>query len=127
MFDVDQFLGAFVARSNERAAQARLRQIHALWPPPETCQQTPGRDALDALLERISGSNERSVVEGGYRFDARSDAERMGSVLKFNWQMTDHAGNVAALALKSPNSTTRSGSKPNISLSSRTWPPESIT
>jgi hypothetical protein len=109
----------YVAAWNEPDAVRRRAAIQGLWaedgthvlqPPqeireaaaaigfPAAALQARGHDALEV---RVTTAYEEFVAPGKFTFRPRDNAERLGDVVKFNWEMiSTDGGDVAAVGLE---------------------------
>ena len=109
----------YVAAWNEPDAGRRRAFIRGLWaddgahvlqPPQEIRQaaaaigfpaaalQARGHEALEV---RVTTAYEQFVAPGKFTFRARDNADRLGDVVKFNWEMISaDGGEVAAVGLE---------------------------
>ena len=121
MSDIDprELARRYVAAWNEPDAGLRRKAIAGLWtedgahilqPPQEireaaralgftsTTLQARGHDALEV---RVTRAFEEFVAPGEFTFRARDNAERLGNVVKFNWEMVPaRGGQVAGVGLE---------------------------
>jgi len=119
--DPTPIIDRYVAMWNEPDPQARDRTIGELWS--RDCVhvlQAPQemRDAAraigfprmtldvrghDELSFRVGRAQHEFVAEGGYRFRSRGDGARLGSIVKFHWEMVPAGGDggeeIAAVGL----------------------------
>jgi hypothetical protein len=88
MFDAQDLADRYVAVWNESDPERRRRQIAALWVP-DGQHYTDVREArgYDALEQRIVGSYNKNVRDGGHRFRARQDARALRDIVTFHWEM----------------------------------------
>jgi hypothetical protein len=86
---------------NETDADARRQAIAKLWGP-EGLHYVKTREArgYEALETRIVGSFEKNVRDGGNRFRAAKNAQALGGVVTFNWEMVTAGGEIAAVGLE---------------------------
>jgi hypothetical protein len=91
----------YVAAWNETDAEARRQAIEALWLP-EGIHYVRDREARGyaALEQRIVGSHEKNVRDGGYRFRAVENAQALRNTVTFHWEMIAPDGSVAAVGLE---------------------------
>jgi hypothetical protein len=55
----------------------------------------------DALEIRVARAHAEFVAPGSYTFRSRGDAERLGDIVKFHWEMvSSESGEVAAVGLE---------------------------
>jgi hypothetical protein len=78
---------------NETDAEKRRKAIADLWVP-DGVHYVKTREArgYDALEQRIIGSHNKNVKEGGNRFRAVKDLEVVQSAIKFTWEMVASDG-----------------------------------
>jgi hypothetical protein len=118
MTDIDpgELVRRYVAVWHEPDAERRRKAIHNLWaedgahilqPPQEIRQAAAGLGfpsvALqarghDALEVRVTRAYEEFVASGEFVFKPRDNADRLGSIVKFNWEMVPADGGEAAAA-----------------------------
>jgi hypothetical protein len=118
-FDPRELVRRYVAAWNEPDAGLRRKAIAGLWtedgahilqPPQEiraaaaalgftsTVLHARGHDALEV---RVTRAFEEFVAPGKFTFKARDNAERLGNVVKFNWEMISAgSGQVAGVGLE---------------------------
>jgi hypothetical protein len=53
-----------------------------------------------ALEARATSAHERFIAPGTYAFRRRDNVERLGDVVKFNWEMVTSAGEIAGVGLE---------------------------
>lgn len=101
MNDAQELARRYVAVWNETEAEARSQAIAALWMP-EGVHFVRDREASGyaALEQRITGSHEKNVRDGGYRFRAVDNAQALRNTVTFNWEMVAPDGSVAASGLE---------------------------
>jgi hypothetical protein len=109
----------YVAVWHEPDAELRRKAVHDLWaedgahvlqPPQEMRQaaaglgfpslvlQARGHEELDA---RVTRTYHEFVESGEYTFRSRDNADRLGDVIKFNWEIiTGDSGEVAGTGLE---------------------------
>lgn len=109
----------YVALWNEPAADRRRGAVAALWtedglhevePPEELRQAAAGAGlGLTARLQarghaeleaRARSAYDRFVASGDYCFRRQNNVASLGDVVKFNWEMVDRSGEVAAVGLE---------------------------
>ena len=93
----------YVALWNETETLKRRQLIEAFFAPnAEHYVRTREAIGHDALEQRIIGSHEKNVRDGGYIFRAGSKAQQLRNVVTFNWEMTpaDDPNEVAAVGLE---------------------------
>jgi hypothetical protein len=98
MIDAQDLADKYVAVWNESDPERRRQQIAALWVT-DGQHYTDVREArgYDALEQRIVGSYNKNVRDGGHRFGAARDARTLRDILVFHWEMFSPAeGRVAA-------------------------------
>jgi hypothetical protein len=118
MTDPRDLVDRYVAVWNEPDAERRRKAVSELWtedgvqvlqPPREiretaaTLGVTPTLEARghDALQVRVTRSYEQFVAPGEFIFKPRDNADRLGDVVKFNWEMVRGSdGEVAASGLQ---------------------------
>jgi len=88
MDSAQQLADRYVAVWNETDAERRRQTIADLWIP-EGEHYAGAREVRGyaALEERIRGSHEKSVRDGGHRFRAVKDAQALRDVVTFHWEM----------------------------------------
>jgi len=88
MLDAQELADRYVAVWNEADAESRRQQIGALWAP-DGHHYVDVREAHGhaELEQRISGSHNRSVRDGGHRFRAAKDARTLHDLVTFHWEM----------------------------------------
>jgi hypothetical protein len=116
MTDTDprELVSRYVAVWNEPDSELRRKAIHELWakdgahilhPPDEireaaarlgftsTTLQARGHDALEV---RVTRAYEEFVAPGMFTFRPRDNADRLGDIVKFNWEMVPSGGGEVA-------------------------------
>ena len=92
-----QLVERYVALWNEADAAERRRMIAELWS--EECvhanKRTEWRGHVQ-MMDRVTDSYERSIRDGGYRFEAAGNAEGYRNVVRFNWHMRPASGGKVA-------------------------------
>jgi len=111
--DPQELAGRYVAVWNEPDAEPRRKAIHDLWtedgahilqPPQEirtlaaglgftSTLEARGHDALEV---RVTRAYEEFVAPGKFAFKLRDNADRLGNVVKFNWEMVPSSGGEVA-------------------------------
>jgi len=112
--DPRELVSRYVAVWNEPDPQQRREAIRDLWakdgahtlqPPqeireaaaelgfPSTVLEARGHDALQI---RVSRAYQEFVAPGKFTFQPRGNADRLGNVVKFNWDMVPTGGGEAA-------------------------------
>jgi len=88
MLNAQDLANRYVAVWNEADAESRRRQIAALWAP-DGHHYVDVREArgYDALEQRIVGSYNKNVRDGGHRFHAVQDARELRDLVTFGWEM----------------------------------------
>jgi hypothetical protein len=88
MLNAQELANRYVAVWNEADGESRRRQIAALWAP-DGQHYVDVREARghDALEQRILGSYNKNVRDGGHRFYAVQDARELRDVVTFGWEM----------------------------------------
>ena len=88
MDDAQRLAERYVAVWNETDAERRRHAIAELWTP-DGQHYVNAREAhgYDALEQRIIGSYERNVRDGGHRFRAVAGARALRDVVTFDWEM----------------------------------------
>ena len=99
--DFTELADRYVALWNLTDAGARRDAIERLWVPQgEHCVRTLHVKGYEALEQRVTGSHEKNVRDGGFLFRAAGDAQVLRDTLMFHWQMVPAAGGpVAAVGL----------------------------
>jgi hypothetical protein len=119
MIDPTELADRYVALWNETDAARRRAAIAALWCPDGAHLLQPPRElraaaaapglGLTARLEacghaeleaRATSAYEQFVAPGEFSFRRRDNAERLGDVVKFNWEMISRSGEVAGVGLE---------------------------
>ena len=92
----------YVALWNETDAGARRDAIATLWVPEgEHYVRTLQVKGHAALEQRVTGSHEKNVRDGGFLFRATGDAQLLQNTVMFHWEMVPaDGGPVAALGLE---------------------------
>src|SRR5262245_41819444 len=109
----------YVALWNEPDPDNRRQLIAELWTeegihilqPPREIREIAARPGigLTAMLEarghaaleaRATSAYEEFVAPGSFSFRRRDNVERVGDVVKFNWEMISTGGEVAAVGLE---------------------------
>jgi hypothetical protein len=117
--DLQELPGRYVAVWNEPDAELRRKAIHDLWtengahilqPPQEIRTLAAGLGFPSATLEarghdelevRVTRAYQEFVAPGEFAFKLRDNADRLSSVVKFNWEMVPSGGGeVAAVGLE---------------------------
>jgi hypothetical protein len=88
MDSAQQLADRYVAVWNETDAERRRQTIADLWIP-EGEHYAGAREVRGyaALEERVRGSHEKNVRDGGYRFRAVKDAQALRDVVTCHWKM----------------------------------------
>jgi len=72
---------------------ARRAAIEALWAPGgEHYVRTIAVRGYDELEQRVTGSHEKNVRDGGYRFRVAGDPQELHDAVTFHWEMLPAAG-----------------------------------
>jgi hypothetical protein len=92
----------YAALWNLTDAGARRDAIASLWVPDgEHYVRTLQVKGYAALEQRVIGSHEKNVRDGGFRFRTAGDAQLLHNTVMFHWQMVPAAGGpVAAVGLE---------------------------
>ncbi len=112
--DPRELVSRYVAVWNEPDLEQRRKAIHDLWtkdgvhilqPPQEIRRAAAGLGFPSAVLEarghdalevRVSRAYEEFVAPGEFTFRPRDNADRLGNVVKFNWEMVPSGGGEVA-------------------------------
>ena len=88
MSNAQDLADRYVAVWNEADAESRRQQIAALWAP-DGRHYVDVREAhgYDALEQRIVGSYNKNVRDGGHRFHVMQDARELRDLIIFGWEM----------------------------------------
>jgi len=99
MNEAQKLANRYIAVWTETDPAARRKAIEELWAP-DGLHYVATREArgYEALEERIIGSHEKWVRDGGNRFRAASNAQSLRNVVTFNWEMIPAQGD-AVLAV----------------------------
>ena len=84
----NRLIDRYVAMWNETDPERRQELIAELWS--EDCLHSNKRAEWRghaAMMERVTGSYEKSIRGGGYRFEAMGNTEGYRNVVRFNWYM----------------------------------------
>ena len=86
--DAQSLAERYVAVWNETDPDRRRRQIAQLWAP-DGLHYVGEREArgYEALERRITGSHDKNVRDGGYRFRAANGARALRDIVTFDWEM----------------------------------------
>jgi len=114
----EELADRYIALWNDRDAERRRRTIAELWTqdarhfvqPPQEIRAIAAQPGigLTAILEarghheieaRVTRAYEHWVASEGVSFRRRDDAERLGDVLKFQWEGLDKDGELFAVGL----------------------------
>jgi hypothetical protein len=109
----------YVAVWHEPDAELRRKAVHELWaedgvhvlrPPEEMLQAAAGLGFPSLVLQargheeleaRVTRTYHEFVVSGAYTFRSRDNADRLGDVVKFSWEMIRADGSeVAGIGLE---------------------------
>jgi hypothetical protein len=98
MDEAQQLADRYVAVWNETDPERRRSAIAALWAP-DGRHYVAAREAegYEALEERIVGSHQKNVRDGGHRFRAARDARALREVVTFHWEMLPAGGESVAV------------------------------
>ena len=93
MIDAKELVSRYVAVWNEPDAQARRKEIAALWKE-DGAHYTKSIEArgYDALEARVASAYERFVGNGRYVFRAIDNVDCHHNTVKFNWAMVPASG-----------------------------------
>jgi hypothetical protein len=112
--DAQELVRRYVAVWTEPDAELRRKAIQGLWAedgahvlqPPQEIRQAAAElgfpsvtlDARghDALEIRVTRAYQDFVAPGEFTFRARDNADRLGDIVKFNWEMVPVGGGAAA-------------------------------
>lgn len=88
-----QLVERYVAVWNEADAAERRRMIAELWSEEglHANRRTEWRGHAQ-MMDRVTGSYEKSIRDGGYRFETAGNAEGYRNVVRFNWYMRPASG-----------------------------------
>jgi hypothetical protein len=119
MSDPRKLADRYVALWNEPDPDQRRRAISELWTEdgahilqaPQEIREIASRAGigLTAVLEarghvaleaRATSAYDEFVAQGGFSFRRRDNVERVGDVVKFNWEMVSPDGEVAGVGLE---------------------------
>ncbi|MGC5009709.1 hypothetical protein ACLQ2R_02985 [Streptosporangium sp. DT93] len=109
MIDIQELVGRYVAVWNEPDPELRREAVAGLWAkdgvqvlqPPREIRDAAGALGLTAVLEargheelevRVTRSYEEFVAPGAFLFRSRDNADRLGDIVKFNWEMVPTGG-----------------------------------
>ncbi len=98
MSEAELLADRYVAVWNNPDPAQRKKTIHSLWAPEGTHYMgTKEARGYEALEERIEGSHERNVRDGGYLFRRVKTAQSLKNAVTFNWEMFSvNSGEIAA-------------------------------
>jgi hypothetical protein len=101
MSNPQQLADRYAAVWNETDAEARRKAIAGMWLP-DGVHYVRDREARGyiALEQRIIGSHQKNVLDGGYRFRAVRNAQALRNAITFNWEMVAPDGSIAAVGLE---------------------------
>jgi hypothetical protein len=112
--DANELASRYVAIWNQPDAELRRKAIQGLWAddgihvlqPPEGIRQIATRlgfpfptleaRGYDALEARVTRAYEDFVASGKFTFKPRHNADRLGDVVKFGWEMVPTGGHEVA-------------------------------
>src|SRR5262245_24896044 len=117
MQDTKELVDRYVAIWNEPDAGRRRQAVVELWSqdavqnlqPPEGAREVAANLRVRATFQarghaeleaRVKRAYEEFVGQGGNSFRSRDDADRLGDVVKFRWEMVTGRGEVAAVGLE---------------------------
>jgi hypothetical protein len=88
MSEAEALADRYVALWNDPNPAQRRNTIYSLWAP-EGVHYMGTKEArgYDALEERIKGSHERNVRDGGYLFRRAKTPQFLKNAVAFNWEM----------------------------------------
>jgi hypothetical protein len=88
MDNAQQLADRYVAVWHETDPERRRHAIAELWTPDGEhyvgAREVRGYDQLE---QRIKGSHEKNIRDGGHRFRAAKDARALRDVVTFHWEM----------------------------------------
>ena len=98
MNEVEKLAERYVAVWNETDPQRRRETIAALWAP-QGVHYVGTREiqGYDALEQRITGSHEKNVRDGGHRFEV-SAVHALQDAVMVDWNMVPSGGSAAVAA-----------------------------
>jgi hypothetical protein len=98
MSEAEALADRYVAVWNDPDPAGRRKTIDSLWAP-DGVHYMGTREArgYGALEERIKGSHERNVRDGGYRFRRVKTSQSLKNVVTFNWEMFSVKGGEVAV------------------------------
>ena len=97
MTDYERLVDRYVAMWNEGDAGRRRQAIVELWAPDGLPAHQRGEwRGHQAMEERVTGSWEKSVRDGGNVFVSAGNVEGYRNVLRFNWHMKRAASGATA-------------------------------
>jgi hypothetical protein len=112
--DPGDLVRRYVAVWHEPDAELRRKAVHELWaedgahilqPPQEMREAAAGLGFPSPILQargheeleaRVTRTHHEFVAAGDYTFRSRDNADRLGDVVKFNWEMIPADGGEAA-------------------------------
>jgi hypothetical protein len=112
--DPHELVSRYVAAWNQPDAELRCKAIHDLWakdgahilqPPQEMRHAAAGLGFPSPVLEarghdelevRVTRAYEQFVAPGNFTFQPRDNADRLGNVVKFTWEMVSSDGGAVA-------------------------------
>jgi hypothetical protein len=112
--DARELVRRYVAVWTEPDAELRRKAIQGLWAedgahvlqPPQEIRQAAAELGFpsvtlearghDALEIRVTRAYQDFVAPGEFTFRARDNADRLGDIIKFNWEMVPVGGGAAA-------------------------------
>jgi hypothetical protein len=98
MSEAEALADRYVAVWNDRDSAQRKKTIYSLWAPGGVHYMgTREARGYDALEERIKGSHERNVRDGGNLFRRVKTPQSLRNAVTFNWEMFSvNSGEIAA-------------------------------
>jgi hypothetical protein len=102
VINAQELANRYVALWNETDSKRRLDLIKAFFAPDGVHYvRTLEARGYDALEQRVKGSHEKNVRDGGNRFRARHDAQLLRDMITFHWEMIPNIGDgVLAVGLE---------------------------
>jgi hypothetical protein len=102
MINAQELADRYVALWNETDSKGRLDLIKAFFAPDGVHYvRTLEARGYDALEQRVKGSHDKNVRDGGNRFRARQDARLLRDMVTFHWEMIPATGDdVLAVGLE---------------------------
>jgi hypothetical protein len=102
MVDAQQLANRYVELWNVTSQDARRNAIKELWPADGAHYvKTFEVRGYEALEKRVTGSHEKNVRDGGFRFRVAQNAQRLRETVTFNWEMVrPDSGEVVSVGLE---------------------------